>query len=35
MDFGIAMWGADDLDGIDADYNFKNPSDILKELNFL
>ncbi|WP_278599934.1 HAD family hydrolase [Clostridium tertium] len=35
MDFGIAMWGADDLEGIDADYNFKNPSDILKELNFL
>lgn len=33
MDFGIAMWGADSLDGIEADFNLKEPRDILKELN--
>lgn len=33
MDFGIAMWGADSLDGIEADFNLKEPKDILKELN--
>ncbi|MGG7143065.1 HAD family hydrolase [Clostridium nigeriense] len=32
MDFGIALWGADNLDGIEADFEFKRPSDILKEL---
>lgn len=35
MDFGIAMWGADDLEGIKADFNFKNPRDILRELNII
>lgn len=33
MDFGIAMWGADSLDGIEADFTLKEPKDILKELN--
>lgn len=35
MDFGLAVWGADDLEGIEADYNFENPKDILKELNLI
>lgn len=33
MDFGIAMWGADNLDGINADFYFEEPVDILKELD--
>lgn len=32
MDFGIALWGADNLEGIKADFNFNEPNDILKEL---
>lgn len=32
MDFGIALWGADNLEGIKADFDFKEPNDILKEL---
>ena len=32
MDFGIAMWGTDDLEGINADFNFFKPIDILKAL---
>lgn len=32
MDFGIALWGSDSLDGIKADYEFLNPIDILKEI---
>lgn len=35
MDFGMAMWGADNLEGIEAEFNFKNPRDILKELKLL
>lgn len=33
MDFGIALWGADNLDGIKADYEFVKPIDILKEID--
>lgn len=33
MDFGIALWGADSLDGIKADYEFVKPIDILKEID--
>ncbi|MCR1950397.1 HAD family hydrolase [Clostridium sp. DSM 100503] len=33
MDFGLAIWGADNLEGIEADFEFKKPIDILKELN--
>ncbi|MGL4571643.1 MAG: HAD family hydrolase [Clostridium sp.] len=32
MDFAIALWGASDLTGIEADYNLNEPKDILKEL---
>lgn len=32
MDFGMAMWGTDDLEGINADVYFKEPIDILKTL---
>ncbi|WP_066891836.1 HAD family hydrolase [Clostridium nigeriense] len=33
MDFGLAIWGADSLEGIDADFNFNEPKDILKEID--
>ncbi|WP_294171969.1 HAD-IA family hydrolase [uncultured Clostridium sp.] len=33
MDFGLAVWGATDLDGIKADYYLNTPKDILKVLN--
>lgn len=33
MDFGIAIWGADSMEGIEADFNFKEPKDILRELD--
>ncbi|MCF0147348.1 MAG: HAD-IA family hydrolase [Clostridium sp.] len=33
MDFGIALWGADNLEGIEADYEFNKPMDILKFLD--
>ncbi len=32
MDFGIALWGADSLDRIKADYEFFKPIDILKAI---
>ena len=32
MDFGIALWGADSLDRIKADYEFLKPIDILKAI---
>ncbi|MEG1004004.1 MAG: HAD family hydrolase [Clostridium sp.] len=32
MDFAIALWGASDLTGIEADYNLNEPKDLLKEL---
>lgn len=32
MDFALAIWGAADLSGIEADFNLKHPSDLLKEL---
>lgn len=32
MKFALALWGASDLTGIDADYNLNNPLDLLKEL---
>lgn len=35
MDFGIAIWGADTLDGIKADFNFKEPKDILNTLELV
>ncbi|MBX9138322.1 MULTISPECIES: HAD-IA family hydrolase [unclassified Clostridium] len=33
MDFGLAVWGATDLDGIKADHYLNTPKDILKVLN--
>lgn len=33
MDFGLALWGADSLEGIHADFNFRDPIDILKEFD--
>ena len=33
MDFGLALWGADSLEGIHADFNFREPIDILKEFD--
>lgn len=30
MDFGLAVWGAADIEGIEADYIFYEPKDILK-----
>ena len=30
MDFGLALWGARDITEINADYEFKNPEDILE-----
>lgn len=32
MDFALAIWGAADLTGIEADYNLSHPTDLLKEL---
>lgn len=32
MDFALAVWGAADLTGIEADYNLNHPTDLLKEL---
>lgn len=32
MKFALALWGASDLTGIEADYNLKSPVDLLKEL---
>lgn len=34
MDFGLAIWGTDNLEGINADFNFNKPEDILKVLEF-
>ena len=33
MDFGLAVWGATDTNGIVADHYLNNPKDILKVLN--
>ena len=33
MDFGLAVWGATDLDGIKADHYLNTPKDLLKVLN--
>lgn len=33
MDFGLAVWGATDIDGIKADHYLNTPKDILKVLN--
>ena len=33
MDFGLAVWGATDLDGLKADHYLNTPKDILKVLN--
>lgn len=30
MDFGLALWGADFIEGINADYDLKEPNDLLK-----
>ncbi|MDV4150528.1 HAD-IA family hydrolase [Clostridium sp. AL.422] len=35
MDFGLALWGADSVEGIKADFEFNFPKDILKELNLV
>lgn len=32
MDFALALWGASDLTGIEADYNLNEPMDILRKL---
>lgn len=32
MDFALALWGASDLSGIEADYNLNDPMDLLKVL---
>ncbi|MDU1313770.1 MAG: HAD family hydrolase [Clostridium septicum] len=32
MGFALALWGATDLNGINADYNLENPSDLLSIL---
>lgn len=32
MDFALALWGASDLSGIDADYNLEQPLDLLNKL---
>lgn len=32
MDFGLALWGAVDITGIEADYEFKTPKEILNIL---
>ena len=35
MDFGIALWGTDNLEGIEPDFKFIEPIDILKELSII